>query len=150
MIISILCLIKWCPRSKVFGGATRSTGGAHYHKGKIRSTSADDGYFRTPFVPFLPCIGIVVNWYLISQLELVGIGFLITFLGLTTLYYFAYAGQHSIVGNSGDDNFNRTVSNAADGFDSIKGHTNIQNQVSDGDDGDFHKLKRMISLPVIH
>lgn len=84
---------KWCPQTKVFGGRRH-----HYHDEQLQR---DDGYFRTPFVPFLPCAAIFLNWYLIAQLDLLGVTGLLAFLGVSSLYYFAYASHHSVGNTTG-------------------------------------------------
>jgi APA family basic amino acid/polyamine antiporter len=94
-IALVLGLYFWCPKSDIFGGRSSRH---HYHKDQIRT---DDGYFRTPFLPFLPCLGIFVNWYLIAQLEFIGLVGLICFLGLAVIYYFAYAVHHSVGNTTG-------------------------------------------------
>lgn len=86
-------LWSWCPRAKVFGGRHRY----HYHQDELKIV--DEGYFECPFVPALPCFAILVNWYLIAQLDFLGVAFLMGFLLLATIYYFAYAANHS-VGNT--------------------------------------------------
>jgi hypothetical protein len=93
MISCIFFLIRCCPRSKVFGASA--------HSQLCIKKSSDDGYFRTPFVPVLPCLGIFVNWYLISQLELAGVILHLSFLALSTLYYFIYAIHYSVGNNGG-------------------------------------------------
>jgi len=55
----------------------------------------EEPYFQTPFVPYLPCLGAFVNWYLIAQLELSGLFFLVIYLGAATLFYFTYGVKHS-------------------------------------------------------
>jgi hypothetical protein len=84
-----LFLHQWCPRSAVFGGLGRG-GGTPSHDGSVPEDAiitTDDGYFRTPFVPFWPCLGIFINWYLIVQLEAAGILAMIGILLFTTLVY---------------------------------------------------------------
>ena len=46
------------------------------------------GEFRVPCVPFLPCVAIFINWYLISQLELAGLALLVVYMGGIVVYYF--------------------------------------------------------------
>ena len=52
-------------------------------------------------MPVLPCFGIFVNWYLISQLEMAGIMLHLGFLALAVLYYIFYAIEHSVGNNGG-------------------------------------------------
>lgn len=91
MIGCVVMLVRQCPKSTVFGGRRG------HPKGGVRQ---DDGYFRTPFVPYWPCFGIFINWYLLAQLHLIGIIGTLLFLGVTTMYYYLYAIHHS-VGNTG-------------------------------------------------
>jgi APA family basic amino acid/polyamine antiporter len=88
-------LYFWCPRASNFGGRSSRH---HYHKDELLT---DDGYFQTPCLPFWPCLAIFVNWYLIAQLEFVGLIGLICFLGLGVIYYFAYAAHHSVGNTTG-------------------------------------------------
>lgn len=87
MILAVYGIVVLCPRSATFGGQR-----LHYHNDELRT---DDGYFRTP-TPYIPCLGIFVNWYLIAQLDLIGVAGLLGFLGLSVLYYIVYASRHSV------------------------------------------------------
>ena len=83
--------LAWkCPHSSTFGrGPTMS-----------ESPSVEEHvYFQAPCVPLLPCLGIFVNWYLISQLDAKGLLMLLVYLGLATGFYFSFGAKHSI-GNS--------------------------------------------------
>jgi hypothetical protein len=95
MIVLACSIYFLCPKSDIFGG--RSSRHV-YHKDQVRT---EDGYFRTPFLPFLPCLAIFVNWFLIAQLEFIGLVGLICFLGLAVLYYFVYAAHHSVGNTTG-------------------------------------------------
>jgi APA family basic amino acid/polyamine antiporter len=79
MISSCWAITKYCPRCPVFGGRRE-----HYHESDLVRES---GYFQTPFVPALPCLAIAINWYLIAQLDLLGIVMLIGFLALAVIIY---------------------------------------------------------------
>lgn len=94
MIVISCCIFFLCPRSDIFGGHRE-----RYRQEKLRR---DDGYFRTPFVPFWPCVGIFSNWYLISQLSVVGVSGFMGILALASFYYFYYA-QHHSMGNRAYD-----------------------------------------------
>ena len=50
-------------------------------------------YFEAPFVPLLPCLGIAMNWYLISQLEFLGLFLLTLYLAISLLLYHFYCGE---------------------------------------------------------
>ena len=111
-----------CPRAVLFGGSIRAT----QYKGSVDMRV--DSYFKTPLMPFIPvsfvyycyllhvtgnnffssfiflskqCLGIFVNWYLISQLDLYGIFFLLAYLGIAALFYFSYGMEHSVGANGG-------------------------------------------------
>jgi hypothetical protein len=79
-----------CPRTKVFGGKHH-----HCHEEQLLR---DDGFFRTPFVPFLPCVGIFINCYLIAQLDIMGVAGLLVCLLAASLCYF-FTSEHHGVGN---------------------------------------------------
>jgi APA family basic amino acid/polyamine antiporter len=46
--------------------------------------------YRTPFMPYLPLFGIVVNYLLIAQLTWLGLLLIVAYFGLATIYYFTY------------------------------------------------------------
>jgi len=87
-------VIAWlCPVSAIFGG--RRAVGAHWEEGVQ--------YFSTPMVPFIPCLGTFANWYLIAQLEFLGIVLLLLYFALAAAIYFKYySGRDSrITGRTG-------------------------------------------------
>lgn len=102
-VIAILALVaaaftcylvfRWCPKASTFGGR-----GLHYHDDQL---CKDEGYFKTPGVPFLPCAAVFVNWYLILQLDLLGIGALLLAIAVAISYYFLYGAFHSVGKNGG-------------------------------------------------
>jgi amino acid transporter len=51
------------------------------------TATVNDANFRAPCVPFVPCCGIAINWYLVAQLELLGLFLLALYLGMTLLCY---------------------------------------------------------------
>jgi APA family basic amino acid/polyamine antiporter len=91
MIACIFILIRRCPKVHTFG--------ERLPPGDVALKPND--YFCTPFMPFLPCFGIFVNYYLISQLELAGITMHLGFLALAIIYYLFYAINHSVANNGG-------------------------------------------------
>lgn len=91
MIACIFVLIRFCPKVHTFG---------RRHPPRDMVSKPND-FFCTPFMPFLPCFGIFVNWYLISQLELAGIILHLGFLAFAVMYYFFYAIEHSVGNNGG-------------------------------------------------
>lgn len=89
-------LVGKCTPAETFGGKTRKSKSGF---GDMSMSSGD--YFKTPFMPYVPCIGIFVNLYLVAQLELLGIGMLLLYLGVVTIFYFCYGIRHSIGNNGG-------------------------------------------------
>ena len=104
MVAAAFLLYVCCPRSRTFGGrrhaplAVVGGGGAVSPNGGA-TTTAEDGYFRTPLVPFWPLLGIFTNWYLIAQLDFLGVASMMGCLLLATVYYFAFV-LHTSVGNT--------------------------------------------------
>lgn len=83
LLISIRISIK-CPAMTLFGNATSNT------------LFSDKQYFSTPFMPYIPCLGIFVNYFLISQLEFLGIFLLLAYILLFVLLYFLYGARNSV------------------------------------------------------
>ena len=80
-----------------------------------------EGYFKTPCMPLVPCLGMFVNWYLISQLELQGIVLLLFFITIVCVYYFAYGRSHSVGNNGGWVTRPLSVGSLSDVDDSVVG-----------------------------
>ena len=86
LILMILTALSWalikciCPPTAVFGG------------NRPIASTWEEGvqYFRTPFVPFIPCLGTIFNWYLVAQLEIGGILLLLTYFIVSAMYYLYY------------------------------------------------------------
>jgi APA family basic amino acid/polyamine antiporter len=55
-------------------------------------------YFTTPAVPFVPCLGIAVNWYLIAQLEVTGLVLLALYLASSLVLYRVWGRPNAHVG----------------------------------------------------
>ena len=64
--------------------------------GNISNGSAPPTYFATPLVPYLPCLGMAVNWYLIAQLDFTGILLLLLYIGIISLLYLFQCAPNSI------------------------------------------------------
>lgn len=88
-----------CTPATTFGGNTRKS-----DSGIGDMSMANESYFKTPCMPYIPCMGIFVNWYLIAQLELTGITMLLLYLGSVCIFYFLYGRKHSVGNNGGWDN----------------------------------------------
>lgn len=118
MIASAVAVQILCPRTERFGGNHR-----HPHSEAVK-TAPHAGYFRTPFVPYWPCLGIFVNWYLIAQLDFLGIAGLLVFWVMVVVYYFVFAIHHSIGGKQAAAAATRVVSSASeDGVDGVINET---------------------------
>lgn len=96
-ILTCILIKRWCPAAPCFGGKTRRATTQHMTVGIV---SVDDEYFRTPLVPYVPCLGIAVNCYLIAQLPWTDLAFLVVFLSCAVIFYFSF-GYYFSVGNNG-------------------------------------------------
>jgi APA family basic amino acid/polyamine antiporter len=83
----VYAITSYCPRAAVFGGRRH-----HYHEEHL---IREESFFRTPGVPFLPCLGIFINWYLVAQIDAKSIGLLLLILGLSSIYYFRCKGRRN-------------------------------------------------------
>jgi amino acid transporter len=103
-LATLVFMARNCRRTKQFGGSVlgeseraaytmsaSSNGSSHNATNGSGAVDDDDDahYFSTPWVPYLPCLGIAVNWYLIAQLDVSGILLLCLYLGLAILLYYA-------------------------------------------------------------
>mmetsp|Transcript_25385 Transcript_25385/g.44407 ORF Transcript_25385/g.44407 Transcript_25385/m.44407 type:complete len:137 (+) Transcript_25385:3-413(+) len=79
---------RQCPPCS-FGNAT----------GKASQIYGNKKYFSTPLVPYIPCLGMFANYFLISQLSFFGIGLLFIYALFAVLIYFLY-GAHNSVGRT--------------------------------------------------
>ena len=99
-VLTCIFIKLWCPAAAFFGGKTRRTTTQHMMVGVV---SIDEEEFRTPFLPFFPCLGIFVNWYLVAQQSWSGLGLLIVFLVCAITFYFSYGYYYSVGNNGGWD-----------------------------------------------
>ena len=109
----LIHLTRSCHRSNHFGGSILSQGeytqdrhvashndgtahvvNGHDTNGAIATTQPQ--YFTTPMVPYLPCLGMAVNWYLIAQLDITGIFLLLLYLGIISTMYLLQCAPNSI------------------------------------------------------
>lgn len=82
-LATIACFVYMavsCPKTRRFGGCIFPQE-SHEHD------DDDAGFFQTPAVPLLPCLGMAVNWYLVAQLDVKGLLFLFLYLGIVGLWY---------------------------------------------------------------
>lgn len=79
-------MARQCPPLLEFGNTTD----------KASLFNDDKKYFSTPFVPFIPCMGMIVNYFLISQLSFTGIALLGAYTLFAVVAYFLYGAQNSV------------------------------------------------------
>lgn len=63
-------------------------------------TTSDDLTFHAPFVPYLPGLAIVVNWYLMSMIDDQALLLALAWLTMATCSYFCYGYRHSVGSNT--------------------------------------------------
>ena len=87
-------LYMWCkcPRLSVFGGSILRM---DENNDDNDDEEEEDSYFETPLVPWTPCLGMFVNWYLVAQLSWFGLLLLMGYLGLTTVWYACCCGTNN-------------------------------------------------------
>lgn len=83
----------------------------------------------TPFMPWLPLLGTIINCILISQLSITSIMIAIIYFGLASLVYFLYGLQNSKLNNktiefefttiSDNDNDDDEINNPINDYDNI-------------------------------
>ena len=104
LIITIciaISLAAKCPQSVKFGGSILSSSNAGGNLSAITDPTGAGEYFRTPFVPYLPCSGIFINWFLVSQLEISGLLLLFVYIGMALTAYFCCCTNSSISNSLG-------------------------------------------------
>lgn len=89
LLLLIRAIAVLCPQKTALDGT----------EGKARS----GGYFEAPLVPYLPLLGIFVNWYLVAQLEWLGILLLVAYIAASSLFYCLYGIKHSVGNTTGWD-----------------------------------------------
>ncbi len=74
----------------------------HHHAAHdcVRVMSVEEEYFHALLMPYLPLLGIAVNWYLVVQLLWTDLAFLVLFLSLAVAFYFLF-GYYISIGNKG-------------------------------------------------
>jgi C-terminus of AA_permease len=112
-VLSFYYLVRDCPRTAHFGGSILSEGEFINERHITHDAAVDDnnesmatassgtgiateGYFVTPLVPYLPCLGMAVNWYLIAQLDITGILLLFVYLGIAAVVYMFRCARNSV------------------------------------------------------
>jgi APA family basic amino acid/polyamine antiporter len=100
-LLSCVLMKAFCPEASFFGGKTRTTT-QHMQVG-VKPVEEEE--YRTPMLPFVPCLGIFMNWYLIAQLSLTGMVMLVVFLAAAIAFYFSYGYVYSVGNNGGWEAF---------------------------------------------
>eukprot|EP00977_Amphora_coffeiformis_P016232 scaffold4961_cov149-Amphora_coffeaeformis.AAC.1 len=81
----LICLIYIC---RVFPGLSGFAGLPHDPSCEDTGEGHHEGeFFVTPMVPLLPCLGIAMNWYLVAQLEFLGLMLLALYLATCLLLF---------------------------------------------------------------
>jgi amino acid transporter len=105
MIYIVRDIARKCEPSKSFGGSTKLIGGLGGKSGDkhqmYETQLPSETYFETPFVPYLPCMGMFLNWYLVTQMEWFGVLLLLLYLSFAAAIYFSYGIKHSIGNTTG-------------------------------------------------
>jgi len=83
-----LRLARKCPQSVIFGGKSASQNSVPFER-------ENGAFYKVPFVPYLPCMGIFINWYLVAQLQLSGFVLLILYISGACIFYYKYGIKHS-------------------------------------------------------
>jgi len=92
-LLATVQIYRTCPLATCFGGKRRMSSSFN--------TDEDNQYFKTPLMPFVPCLGIFVNSCLVGRLELFSIGLLVAYLCAATVFYFCYGFWYSVGNNGG-------------------------------------------------
>jgi basic amino acid/polyamine antiporter, APA family len=95
-LTTLLFLCHQFPSSPRFGGSILTPASLAMVSGMNHNNGvSSDTFFRTPFVPQLPCAGMAVNWYLVSQLTMSGIFYLVIYIVVVILLYWKFSAPHS-------------------------------------------------------
>jgi APA family basic amino acid/polyamine antiporter len=112
-VTSLFYMAQACPQSTHFGGSILrgqdshlsddsedSNGSDHQHTTNGPGSSSlpppPVSFFQTPCVPYLPALGMFVNWYLIAQLEVRAMFLLALYLGATVSMYLWLCAPYSV------------------------------------------------------
>jgi amino acid transporter len=112
-VTSLFYMAQACPLSTHFGGSillhgqdshlsddsedsNRSGHASNTNGSGSTLLSPPASYFQTPCVPYLPAIGMFVNWYLIAQLEVRAMFLLALYLGVTVSAYLWLCAPYSV------------------------------------------------------
>lgn len=136
--MSCVEIYRKCPKSHVFGRGSSSV----VNLMKEHESHVEEHFFRAPFLPFLPCMGMFINWYLVAQLEVEGIITLAGFFGVAAACYLAAHGSSNAF-RSARHTYQRLPNNV-DGsqLSSLRSKYDEEDRMCDK-----HHLVRHISLP---
>jgi hypothetical protein len=71
----------------------------------------DDTLFRVPWMPYVPCLGIFINYVLVAQLQWLSLVLIIAYVALAVAFYFLYSMPHSVGNNTYWSQFKSTLTN---------------------------------------
>jgi len=137
-IVSCVQIYRKCPKSHVFGRGSSAV----VDPRKEHESHVDEYFFRTPFLPFLPCMGMFINWYLVAQLQVEGVVTLVGFFGVAAACYLAAHGSSNAFRN-GRHTY-QMLPNNMDGSNLSRLRSQFDEEESMGNE---HHLVRHISLP---
>jgi len=66
-------------------------------------TASTTTNYRVAGVPFVPCLGIFVNYYLLAQLSFSGIASLVVYFAFAIMLYLVYGRRNSVLGSAGGE-----------------------------------------------
>lgn len=106
-LLTVFAICQKCPPTS-FGESTSSRSHCRNEK----------KHFSTPLVPAIPCLGIFVNYILVSRLSLFGIGLVILYTLMLALFYFVYGAKHSVTRRDGWSKRRYSTVGVDDGYES--------------------------------
>ena len=111
-VTSLFYMAQACPQSTHFGGSILRGQDSHLPDYSEDNNDSDHqhstngpgssslpppvSFFQTPCVPYLPALGMFVNWYLIAQLEVRAMFLLALYLGVTISVYLWLCAPYSV------------------------------------------------------
>ena len=87
LTLASLLYMNWqCPKSETFGGSV-------LQMDSNESGATTTAFFEVPLVPWIPCVGMFVNWCLIAQLSWGGLWMLVGYIAITVALYVGFCGN---------------------------------------------------------
>ena len=106
---------------------------------KTKSLYGDENkFFKTPLVPYIPCLGMFINYLLICQLSFLGIAILLGYILFAILIYFLYGAHHSVGRNENWDDGNYAAVDAHD--NRYKKVTHVRRK------GELHRASKQVRV----